>query len=155
MTCKRLKDTPVTAGSKTFALSEIAEVRRGYEDPSKQYIRHNGDECLLLDVFMQDAFNGLELGKSLEATTKDIGSQLPFGVSLEKVTDQAVNIKESIDEFMLKFVVALSVVMLVSLLSMGWRVGIVVAAAIPLTLAAVFVIMLVTGRFFDRISLGH
>ncbi len=49
---------------------------------------------------------------------------------------------------------ALGVVLLVSLLSLGWRVGIVVAAAKPLTLAAVFVIMLETGRFFDRITLG-
>ena len=44
--------------------------------------------------------------------------------------------------------------MVVSLVSLGWRVGIVVAAAVPLTLAAVFVIMLITGRVFDRITLG-
>jgi len=37
---------------------------------------------------------------------------------------------------------ALGVVLLVSLLSLGWRVGIVVAAAVPLTLAVVFLIML-------------
>ena len=73
---------------------------------------------------------------------------------MTKITDQAVNITEAVDEFMLKFFVALGVVMLVSLLSLGWRVGIVVAAAVPLTLAAVFVIMLVTGRVFDRITLG-
>src|SRR3546814_5499777 len=41
-----------------------------------------------------------------------------------------------------------------SLLSLGWRVGIVVAAAVPLTLAGVFIIMLATGRDFDRITLG-
>ena len=40
---------------------------------------------------------------------------------------------------MLKFFVALGVVMIVSLISLGWRVGIVVAAAVPLTLAIVFV----------------
>ena len=55
---------------------------------------------------------------------------------------------------MLKFFVALAVVMIVSLVSLGWRVGIVVAAAVPLTLAAVFVIMMITGRNFDRITLG-
>src|SRR5207244_439227 len=69
-------------------------------------------------------------------------------------SDQAVNITSAVDEFMLKFAMALSVVMLVSLLSMGWRVGIVVAAAVPLTLAVVFLILLETGRFFDRITLG-
>ena len=55
---------------------------------------------------------------------------------------------------MLKFAMALGVVLLVSLLSLGWRVGIVVALAVPLTLAVVFLIMLETGRFFDRITLG-
>ena len=44
--------------------------------------------------------------------------------------------------------------MLVSFLSMGWRVGIVVAAAVPLTLAAVFIVMAATGKDFDRITLG-
>ena len=42
----------------------------------------------------------------------------------------------------------------VSLISLGWRVGIVVAAAVPLTLAVVLVIMWATDRVLDRITLG-
>jgi multidrug efflux pump subunit AcrB len=67
-------------------------------------------------------------------------------MSLSKVTDQAVNISSAVDEFMVKFFVALLVVMVVSFVSMGWRVGIVVAAAVPLTLAVVFVVMAATAR---------
>jgi multidrug efflux pump subunit AcrB len=70
------------------------------------------------------------------------------------VTDQTVNIREAVNEFMVKFFVALGVVMVVSLISLGWREGIVVAAAVPLTLATVLVIMLFTGRVFDRVTLG-
>jgi multidrug efflux pump subunit AcrB len=54
---------------------------------------------------------------------------------------------------MIKFAMAVGVVMLVSLLSLGWRVGIVVVAAIPLTLGAVFVIMMMTDRVLTE-SLG-
>jgi hypothetical protein len=79
---------------------------------------------------------------------------MPLGMSFTKVTDQSVNITEAYDEFMLKFFVALAVVIVVSLVSLGFRVGLVVAMAVPLTLAGVFVIMLVTGRDFDRITLG-
>ena len=75
-------------------------------------------------------------------------------MSLAKVSDQAVNIDEAVGEFMLKFAMALGVVLFVSLIALGWRVGIVVALAVPLTLAVVFLIMLETGRFFDRITLG-
>src|SRR5438045_8913433 len=103
---------------------------------------------------MQEGRNGLDLGKALEMDVKNISSRLPLGITLSKVTDQAVNITEAVDEFMIKFFVALGVVLVVSLLSLGWRVGIVVAAAVPLTLAAVFVVMLDTGRAFDRITLG-
>jgi multidrug efflux pump subunit AcrB len=103
---------------------------------------------------MKEGWNGLDLGKALVAEQQKISASLPAGISFSKVTDQAVNIREAVDEFMLKFFVALAVVMLVSILSLGWRVGIVVAAAVPLTLAAVFVIMLLTGRVFDRITLG-
>src|SRR5690242_3376294 len=79
---------------------------------------------------------------------------MPLGMTLSKVTDQSDNIRSAVDEFMVKFLVALGVVMLVSFLSMGWRVGIVVAAAVPLTLAAVFIVMAATGKDFDRITLG-
>jgi multidrug efflux pump subunit AcrB len=44
--------------------------------------------------------------------------------------------------------------MVVSLLSLGWRVGIVVAAAVPLTLSATLVAMQFAGINLDRISLG-
>ncbi len=67
-------------------------------------------------------------------------------MSLTKVTDQSVNISAAVDEFMIKFFVALLVVMAVCFVSMGWRVGVVVAAAVPLTLAVVFVVMEATGK---------
>ncbi|WP_273646825.1 efflux RND transporter permease subunit, partial [Pseudomonas aeruginosa] len=85
---------------------------------------------------------------------QQINAELPLGMSLSKVTDQAVNISASVDEFMIKFFVALLVVMLVCFVSMGWRVGVVVAVAVPLTLAMVFVVMAATGKNFDRITLG-
>src|SRR5213083_2900098 len=103
---------------------------------------------------MKEGWNGLDLGDALRAESDKISSTLPLGVSLKKVTDQAVNISSAVNEFMIKFAMAVGVVMLVSLLSLGWRVGIVVVAAIPLTLGAVFVIMMITDRVFDRITLG-
>ena len=150
----RIRDTPIAAGGRTLKLSDIAEVRRGYEDPATYLIRHDGEPALVLGVVMQDGWNGLALGKALEAAARDVAAGLPLGMSFSKITDQAVNIGEAYGEFMLKFAVALAVVMIVSLVSLGWRVGVVVAAAVPLTLAIVFVVMLATGRQFDRITLG-
>ncbi|PGH56229.1 MFS transporter [Azospirillum palustre] len=149
-----IADTPIAAAGRTLKLSDIAEVRRGYEDPPTYIIRHQGESTVMLATVMQEGWDGLALGKALEERAAGIARSLPLGMTLDKVTDQAVNITSAVDEFMIKFAMALGVVLLVSLLSLGWRVGIVVAAAVPLTLAVVFLIMLETGRFFDRITLG-
>lgn len=149
-----IADTPIVAAGRTLKLSDIAEVRRGYEDPPTYIIRHQGEPTVMLATVMQEGWDGLALGKALEERAAGIARSLPLGMTFDKVTDQAVNIASAVDEFMIKFAMALGVVLLVSLLSLGWRVGIVVAAAVPLTLAVVFLIMLETGRFFDRITLG-
>lgn len=151
---QKIRDTPIAAAGRMLKLSDVADVRRGYEDPATYLIRNQGEPTLLLGIVMRDRYNGLVLGKALENEAAAIAAGMPLGLTFSKVTDQAVNIKESYNEFMLKFFVALAVVITVSLLSLGWRVGIVVAAAVPLTLAGVFVIMLATGRDFDRITLG-
>lgn len=149
-----VKEIPVAAAGRSLKLRDIAEVRRGYEDPPSFVIRNEGEPALMLGVVMKPRFNGLELGKALEAEEGKLRQELPLGLSFSKVTDQAQVIADSIDEFMVKFFTALGVVIAVSLVTLGLRVGIVVALAVPLTLAAVFVIMMLTGRDFDRITLG-
>lgn len=151
---QKIRNTPVVAQGRTLKLSDIATVKRGYEDPATFMIRNGGEPALLLGIVMRDGWNGLDLGKALDGEVSAINAELPLGMSLTKVTDQAVNISAAVDEFMVKFFAALLVVMLVSFVSMGWRVGLVVAAAVPLTLAMVFVVMLATGKNFDRITLG-
>ena len=149
-----VRATPVAVAGRVFRLGDIAEVRRGYEDPPTYVVRHAGAPALILGVVMRERWNGSQLGTDLTEAARTIQTGLPLGLTMTQISDQSHNIAEAYGEFMLKFAVALSVVMIVSLIALGFRVGVVVAAAVPLTLAAVFVIMLVTGRDFDRITLG-
>ena len=151
---EKIRALPIAANGRTLRLSDIAEVRRGYEDPATFLIRNQGEPALLLGVVMREGWNGLELGKSLKAEVQAISSELPLGMTLDPVTDQSVNITAAVGQFMRTFVEALAIVMIVSFIALGWRVGIVVAGAVPLTLAIVLVIMWTTGRVLDRITLG-
>ncbi|KAA3666119.1 efflux RND transporter permease subunit [Pectobacterium carotovorum] len=153
-TLEKIRNTPIVAQGRTLKLSDVATVSRGYEDPATFLVRNQGEPALLLGVVMREGWNGLELGKALDAETARINEGMPLGMALSKVTDQSVNISSSVDEFMIKFFVALLVVMAVCFVSMGWRVGVVVAAAVPLTLAIVFVVMEASDKNFDRITLG-
>jgi multidrug efflux pump len=149
-----IRRIPIVVGGRTLSVGDVATVRYGAQDPPDYIVRHDGQPSVLLGIVMQPRFNGLTLGKTLEREEQSIRTSLPLGLGVTQIADQARNIDEAYGEFMIKFVVALAVIMLVSLATLGWRVGVIVACAVPLTLAAVFVIMLVTGRDFDRITLG-
>ncbi|TNF84656.1 efflux RND transporter permease subunit [Pseudomonas sp. ICMP22404] len=151
---EKVRDTPIVVQGRALKLSDVATVERGYEDPATFLVRNKGEPALLLGIVMREGWNGLDLGKALDAETVSINEGMPLGMTFTKVTDQSVNISSAVDEFMIKFFVALLVVMLVCFLSMGWHVGVVVAAAVPLTLAVVFMVMAATGKNFDRITLG-
>ena len=151
---EKIRETPIVAQGRTVKLSDVATVERGYEDPATFLVRNQGEPALLLGIVMREGWNGLDLGRALDAETIKINEAMPLGMTLTKITDQSVNISSAVNEFMIKFIVALLVVMVVCFISMGWRVGVVVVAAVPLTLAVVFVVMEASGKNFDRITLG-
>ena len=105
--CRRSPTRRSSAAGRTLKLSDIAEVRRGYEDPATFLIRHDGEPAMVLAAVMQEGWDGLALGKALEAKKATIARTLPLGMNFSKVTDQAVNIRAAVNEFMLKFFVAL------------------------------------------------
>ena len=61
-----IADTPIIAAGRTLKLSDIAEVRRGYEDPPTYIIRHQGEPAIVLAAVMQEGWDGLALGKALK-----------------------------------------------------------------------------------------
>jgi len=145
---------PIVVDGKTLRLSDIAEVKRGYEDPPQFLMRFNGKPVIGLAVSMAKGGDVLALGEKLTAEMDAIRASLPAGIEVEQVADQPRVVEESIAEFMRSLVEALAIVMAVSLVSLGLRTGIVVALSVPLVLAITFVIMNLMGIDLHRISLG-
>ena len=108
----------------------------------------------MLGISMTDDGNIVDLGKALESAVKKIQAELPYGVELERVADQPTTVSEAIWEFERSLLEALAIVLAVSLLSLGWRMGLVVAMSVPLVLGVVAIVMLAMGWNLERISLG-
>jgi multidrug efflux pump subunit AcrB len=149
-----LLDTPIATGGRSLRLGDIAIVTQGYQDPIASEIRHNGEGAVVIGVAARKGTNGLAFGDILHAEAERLRAELPVGLTLQQIADQPVVIEEAVGEFLLKFAVALGVVLLVSFASLGFRAGLVVALAVPLTLALVFVVMEAMGIELQRISLG-
>jgi multidrug efflux pump subunit AcrB len=150
-----IRDVPVSGpDGRTIRLGDIAEVSRGVADPPSAAVFHRGEGAVTISVAKQRGYNVLTLGESLRAELARIRAELPAGLELRLVSDQPHVVAESVGEFLTKFAAALGVVLVVSFLSLGVRAGVIVALSVPLTLSAVFVLMLIWGTELERVSLG-
>jgi multidrug efflux pump subunit AcrB len=149
-----IRNVPISAGGRVIKLGDFTTISRGYEDPPLYTIRHNGQQVLMLGIVMTDDGNIVELGKTLEGTIAKVQAELPYGVELERVADQPTVVSESVWEFERSLLEALTIVLVVSLLSLGWRTGIVVGLSVPIVLGVVALVMLAMGWNLERVSLG-
>jgi multidrug efflux pump subunit AcrB len=151
---ERLAALPLRVGNRLMRLSDIASVRRGHEDPPTYLVRSRGQDALLLGVVMGKGENGLAFGQRLGEFVATEQARLPLGMELHPLTNQTDAISQAVNLFQIKFLVAVAVVMAVSMLAIGWRAGLVVGIAVPLTLGLTFLLMKLAGVNLDRITLG-
>lgn len=153
-TIEDIANTPLKVGNKTVKLAEVAEIRRGYQDPPADTFRYQGQPALGIGVSMRAGGDIIQLGKDLEVAMQRIQSQLPVGIDLHTVNNQPAAVKRSVSEFLNTVFEAVVIVLAVSFLSLGLRAGAVVALSIPLVLAGVFFCMYLFGIGLHKISLG-
>ncbi len=149
-----LKQMPLLVGGQTIQLSDVAEVYRGFSEPAQPRMRFMGENGIGIAVSMRKGGDILALGKNLENTFAKLQKTLPLGMQLQKVSDQPVAVKRSVNEFMKVLAEAVIIVLLVSFFSLGFRTGLVVAFSIPLVLAMTFAGMNLFDVGLHKISLG-
>ncbi|MBW5437324.1 efflux RND transporter permease subunit [Bradyrhizobium canariense] len=142
------------AGGRTIRLSDIAKVRRGYADPPQPMFRVNGQPAIGLAIAMRDGGDILALGRNIKAAMAQMTANLPIGIEPALVADQAAVVDSAISEFMTSLLQAVAIILVVSFISLEIRPGLIIALAIPLTLAVVFPIMEIARIDMQRISLG-
>ena len=153
-TLEDLRELRLRANNQDFRLGDVARIYRGYEDPPHDSVRFQGKNTLLLGVSMKDGGDVIALGHTLDKTIAHIQQQLTVGLELNTVTSQPKIVANSVNDFVKSLIEALVIVLSVSLISLGWRSGIVVAITIPVVLASTFLVMYLNNIGLHKISLG-
>ena len=151
---QQIREVRLGTRNSEFRLGDVATVKRGYEQPTKERVRFMGQEALLMGVSMRQGGDIIKLGLDLDAAVAKIQAQLPVGLQLQMVSSQPRAVKNSVHEFVKSLTEAVVIVSAVSLLSLGLRSGIVVAISIPIVLAVTFWLMYLFGVGLHKISLG-
>ena len=151
---RALADTLLRVNGKTFRLGDIATIRRGYDDPPTEQMRFMGHQVLGIGVTMQPGGDVIQLGKALDRATTALQARLPAGLKLSNVTSMPRAVSRSVDDFLESVAEAVAIVLVVSLLSLGFRTGMVVVISIPFVLAATALCMDIFGIGLHKVSLG-
>ena len=147
-------DVNFLSNGRMIRLRDIAEVRRAFSDPPQPMFRVNGKPAIGLAIAMRDGGDILTLGRNITKAINETVADLPLGIDATLVSDQPVVVNTAIREFMTSLWQAIAIIMAVSVVSLGFRPGAVVALSIPLTVAIIFPIMEFLGIDLQRISLG-
>lgn len=149
-----IKNVNLRIGDRFFPLTDVATIKREYEDPPSEVFRYNGQEAIGLAVGMRTGANIITYGEELKNIITKAQAELPIGIEINQVADQPVVVEEAVSHFVRALGEAILIVLAVSFISLGVRAGFVVTLTIPLVLAITFVIMDYAGITLQRISLG-
>jgi multidrug efflux pump len=149
-----LRETLLRVNGRTFRLGDIAVIRRGYTDPPTEYMRFQGQNVLGIGVTMAPSGDVIALGKALDRKAAELRRSLPAGLELVEVSSMPHAVAHSVDDFVEAVAEAIAIVLIVSLISLGFRTGMVVAISIPLVLAATSLCMYLFHIGLHKVSLG-
>lgn len=147
-------DVSLIADGRAIRLGDIATVRRGFVDPPQPLLHVDGQRAIGLAISMREGGDILELGADVDRAMKGITADLPIGIEPHLVSDQPSVVTTAIGDFITSLYQAIAIILVISFITLGVRAGAVVAVAIPITLAAAFLVMDVMSIDLQRVSLG-
>ncbi len=134
-------------------LKDVARIVREYPDPDS-YITNDGNKCLMVSMEMQPGNNIVGYGKEVEEVLSQFQSELPEGVSIERIANQPQVVGDSVSTFLIEILYAIIAVILVTIILVPLRVATVAATSIPITILTSLGIMFVVGMELNTVSLA-
>lgn len=137
----------------TVRLKDIANVVREYP-VQESSITNNGKKCLLLSVEMKKDQNIVRMGNEVKEVLAEYEITLPSDVQLFKITDQSKVVNDSVITFLKELLIAVIAVIIVVMLLMPFRVAMVAASTIPVTIFISLGLFYVFGIELNTVTLA-
>ena len=156
--------TSASAGQSPVYLRDLVDTSRGYQSPprylnysswvDKAGVWHRG-RAITLAVQMKEGEQINVFGASIDRKLAAVRQYLPEDLIISRTSDQPLQVKENISLFMDALYEAILLVVLVSWLGFWeWRSALLMAIAIPVTLAMTFGGMSMLGMDIQQVSVA-
>ncbi|MGO9602047.1 MAG: efflux RND transporter permease subunit [Candidatus Binataceae bacterium] len=145
-------------------LRDLAEVLRGYQNPPQllnfyssrdAHGRWDRDRAITLAVFMRSGQQIGAFGDAVSQALAGLRNRLPEDLIIARTSDQPRQVRENLDLLMDALYEAIVLVVLVALVGFWeWRSALLIALAIPITLAMTFGAMYALGIDLQQVSIA-
>ncbi|POR00959.1 acriflavine resistance protein B [Alkalispirochaeta sphaeroplastigenens] len=145
---------PLPARGEVVFLQDIAHVHMGYREPAQTHVHTTGKPAVAVGISLRDGGNINILGDDVKEVVARYQQELPVGINLDFVAIQADHVRDRVNNFGINLIQAMVTIMAVMLISIGFRMGMVVTSLVPVTMLTTFFVFLLFGIGIDQVSLA-
>jgi multidrug efflux pump subunit AcrB len=145
---------PISGTQATIPLRDIATIRKAYVEPIYNPAYYNGQQAIVLSVFILRGVDAVEFGRRLQKEVQKIEQSLPWGYVLEFATYQPELIEKAVSGMVINVIESVAIVLVVVMLLLGLRTGLIVGSFIPLVMLFGVLTMYALGIDMERMSLA-
>ncbi|WP_273862124.1 efflux RND transporter permease subunit [Pseudomonas sp. LA5] len=150
-----LRAVPIQLGEgRAVPLAELAQVQVEPEQPVRSAAFYRGERALVLGIAMTPGRNVEAFGAALHDRLEELATTLPTGFALHRVTFQAEVVHHAMARMQHVLMETMVIVMAVVMLFLGWRLGLIVGAIVPLTVLATLLVMRALGIELQTVSIA-
>lgn len=125
-------------------VQDVAAVKYGFKDRNS-YARQEQVECVSLSISKRSGENILQVASDIKAELRQFEQTLPEGVSITITGDRAVDVQTMVDDLDNNVITGLLLVVMVLLIFLNWRMALIVATAIPMSMLITFFLIQTIG----------
>src|SRR5712672_3151128 len=155
--------TTTAAGAPVY-LRDVVDISRGYQSPANYlnyYTWQDADghwrrsRAVTIAIYMRDQKQIAKFGESIDAKLAQLHRILPSDLITVHTSDQPLQVKENIHLLLRALYEAIILVVFVALIGFWqWRLALIMALAIPITLAMTFGVVYKLGIDLQQVSVA-
>ena len=139
---------------KQYRLADVTTIEYRYHKPARYIARINGQEAIGIAVATNPEEDVVAIGDLVEKRLRELEHMLPVGMEINTIYPENVIALKATNDFLINLTESLVIVILLIIISMGWRSGIIVGSSLLLSIGATLLIMLALGESLNRTSLA-
>ena len=139
---------------KQYRLADVTTIEYRYHKPARYIARINGQEAIGIAVATNPEEDVVAIGDLVEKRLRELEHKLPVGMEINTIYPENVIALKATNDFLINLTESLVIVILLIIISMGWRSGIIVGSSLLLSIGATLLIMLALGESLNRTSLA-